>query len=584
MAEKQRFPIGCLALVLLFLGLVYFQLNLSLYRDSQWDQRHSRMYAAWYDNDFATAVEEGRTLTSRGFLSKEQGRLARAALDEEVGGALWKARWFGKILYFISDWDHYKGAARAHLDAQRRDVHAIFILALIKAGEVDTARAAFEEYKTICQSLDPDYDYYHPVISANRPFFDETVAGFLAAPEDPAQMARIDMLNLMIAGKDADGIADYGPSPWGTPYALYSDENDPLNAPPEEEEDPDVAALAEAILGDSDPRDPHDLHFPLNLPATYVLHAQRPDGGFLGLAVPEGSFIESDPRDYFAFLPRLLRFQAEHPFQTMGSALSAFYYLAQDTTVWQRDASLVPIFVSPDRGISEGWNDLFSYIEDFRSKHDDWQDRIHWTVGDSEADYPSHKGHLPVLIEFGGESSREVVLPFTYGDPDLEGPRSDPRHLFWAPPEELNTEAVRATIRAHVDEHPGAREAVALTRRLIAQKRFRSPLQAAGIEEGWLFFPRRPEKLPSWLVVQHDGEAESHPAETLRRVVQTELAIPAERLRTTDSGWHVRATPKDIEILLLEQGDAAIAVFTDGEPDEARAWGRDLLKALADAS
>ena len=70
----------------------------------------------------------------------------------------------------------------------------------------------------------------------------------------------------------------------------------------------------------------------------------------------------------------------------------------------------------------------------------------------------------------------------------------------------------------------------------------------------------------------------------LRRIVQTGLAIPAERLQTTDSGWHVRATPKDVEILLLEQGDAAIAAFTDGELDDARDWGGDLLKTLTEAS
>ena len=566
------------------LGLVYIfymLVDLSFYRESQVNWRYKNLYTAWYDGDFATAVEEGEVLASQSFIRKQIGRMARAELGEDADQYMFSMRWLGKILHYFADWRDYMATARVHMNISNRDIFVFYILSLIKEGNVEKGQAAFEDYLVVSKQLDPSLDATHPVLSPNRTFVDEVLAGFFQQADDPAAMARIDVMNLFLSGKTGAAVTEYGPSPWGAPYEYYFDPKDPLNIRDDALTEEEKMFFS---VGDFDPRDPEKLMAPPT--QTYFLSTRAASDRFFTFSLEDTAFSNLDPSDYFLLLSRIKGLEASYWSQTPGTVTSALLYTMANPDAVESQKEFVPFFFRPDDGsYSTLWLPFLEYVHSFVQQNEDWYDRVQVWFSNSDDDYPIHEGNFLFLIRFQeGDGLRDWVLPYLLGDPSpSEGPSADPKERLAPPPDDVDVPTIAQKIIERPDHWPGAEETLALTKFLLRSDRFETPLQAHYANGYLAIFPRQPEALPTWILAKKRAETKQTPREIAARVLEG-LRIPPERLSTNHDASVVRTSNGDVAIHLLTKDDVFLLYFTSSNTSNELELAQDLLNVLSSNS
>lgn len=548
--------VGCSFLVLLGMGIILWT---TLVRDSQIEERADAVETAWLENRFADAVTLGEQILDPGFQKKEIHRAACEELDDRIDGYAIRSLGLARLLHFATEWFGLRDSARVHVDFHTRLMIPYFVLSAIKTGRVERAGEVFQWFLE-----NPRFhnDAWKPM---DDPLFEQVVRDFLEHPDSKNSLAKIDMLNIVMARRHGPSLEKYGPSPWGGTYTLVVDTDDPL-IEPHEEDDPFFDDLGPYL---------NDL---------YVV-TQRPDGSYLTLSTELGRFFSKPPEEIFDLRVRVSRYVSAMLLQTPGTVISAFLYFLAHPDVVETQPPLAPFFVNDQGEMSDLWPPFFEYLKKFKARHSDWIDRVQLSISKDEERIPIHQGHVTALLSFD-ESPGQIkswVLPYVYGDVDMDGPNRDPKDYLAPPPPECNTPDIIQHVQDTAETPREVEVSLELSKRLMAVHQFTAPLQATPgwkkpIDESMVYYPRILD-YPTFVLIQAMPERADFQPQDAQALVQM-LKIPARRISGGPHRFVIRDGDGDVVLHLLQTPRSMMLYFTESTSEEPPPLAHALLEVL----
>ena len=541
-----------------------------------WNTAYKTMYAAWYDGDFVRAASLSDRVLSKSFMKRGASREARQLLEEKLNEqpTAFKpfVRVFGRALLHVLDFKGLRRKAMVSIEMNERDAAIVAALSYFKAGKPAKAEAIFREHGAKPWGL----------ASAPPELIRSVLEAGLARPEDPTSLAKVDILNLLLAGKTGKTVAAGAPGPWGNPYAYYVDPADPA-----------VKERGNLALAPRDRRDPFESwNAPYPGPTTFLISTRTSSGGWFTYANDSREFLDVEPKGYFNLLPRLGRLYSGLRFELASSLAGKILATAAGIEGAAVEPSTFPFFVGED-GRTGGW--VAPILDAWKKCGAGGREAI----GRLRIRFGQWKEANVVSVRLG----EDETAPFDIFPIYFEVPNYPYIHL--GPP--LAAEE-KAAAESGLDPVPGyqdpARIIAAATMAQIGRGELRRPIVAwwhnclslgcvgdthygPDLPRVNYFYPLFDGRLPTWILADSRparGEVKGGDLSLLESAVLKELAVPEARITRSKRGVRFSTSQGDVEMLVFASGPWKLIYFSAPGEAAAEESARNLLASVAAVS